>query len=329
MVKSVDEFLFDRDWNAGVVGYPDPAIEILDPQYSRFFLMPATIERLWTGGRWTEGPVWFGDARALLFSDIPNDRILCWSEVTGNVTVYRSPSNCANGNTRDRQGRLVSCEQATRRVTRTEIDGSITVLVDRFSGKQLNAPNDVAVHPDGHVWFTDPGYGILSNYEGWISDFELPTRVYRLDPDTGDAEVVTDELTRPNGLCFSPDYSQLYVVDTGCTDDPNHHRNIIVFDVADGKQLSNGRAFCDLAPGRSDGIRTDVHGNLWSASGFGGAATNGVAVFSPQGERIAMIHLPEAVSNLCFGGLKRNRLFITGSQSIYSLYVESQGVPYS
>ena len=325
----VDKWLLDRNWNGGVIGYPDPAIEILDPKYARFFIGAAAIERLWTGGRWAEGPVWFGDSRALLFSDIPNDRILCWSEATRVVTTYRSPANCTNGNTRDRQGRLISCEQASRSVTRTEIDGTITVLMDRFGGKRLNAPNDVVVDPEGHVWFSDPGYGILSNYEGTISDFELPTRVYRLDPSTGQVEIATEELTRPNGLCFSPDYRRLYVVDTGCTDDPAHHRNIMVFDVADGKRLSKGRAFCDLAPGRSDGIRCDVHGNLWSASGFGGAETNGVQVFSPEGERLAMIHLPEAVSNLCFGGLKRNRLFITGSQSLYSLYVESQGVPYS
>jgi gluconolactonase len=329
MVKAVDDWALDRDWKDGVLGYPDPAIEIVEPRFSRYFIMAATIERLWTGGRWTEGPVWFGDARALLFSDIPNDRILSWSEATGAVSVYRSPSNSANGNTRDRVGRLITCEQATRRVTRTEIDGSVTVLLDRFEGRRLNAPNDVIVHPDGHVWFSDPGYGILSNYEGSIADFELPTRVYRLDPETGVAEVATDELTRPNGLCFSPDCRRLYVVDTGCTDDPAHHRNIMVYDVADGRRLSDGRPFCDLAPARSDGIRCDVHGNLWAASGFGGAGTNGVQVFTPDGTRAAMIHLPEAVSNLSFGGLKRNRLFVTGSQSLYSLYVETQGVPYA
>lgn len=328
-MKSLDECRLDRDWTGGVVGYPDPAIEVLDPAYARFFIPAAAIERLWTGGRWTEGPVWFGDSRSLLFSDIPNERILCWSEVTGEVTVYRFPSNSANGNTRDRQGRLITCEQGTRSVTRTEIDGSVTVLIDRFDGKRLNSPNDAVVHPDGHIWFSDPGYGILSNYEGVIAEAELPTRVYRLDAETGEAEVATEELTRPNGLCFSPDYSLLYVVDTGCTDDATHHRNVIVYDVAGGRRLSKGRAFCDLAPGRSDGIRCDVHGNLWSASGFGGPATNGVQMFSPQGERVATIHLPEAVSNLCFGGIKRNRLFITGSQSLYALFVESQGVPYS
>ena len=329
MSDEIEKFGLDRDWTSGVVGYPDPAIEIFNPNYTRFFIKAAAIERLWTGGRWTEGPVWFGDRRALLFSDIPNDRILCWSEVTGGVSVYRAPAYCANGNTRDRQGRLISCEQDRRCVSRTEIDGSVVVLMDRFDGMRLNAPNDVVVHPDGNIWFSDPGYGILSNYEGRISDFELPTRVYRLNPETGIAHVMTEELTRPNGLCFSPDYTRLYVVDTGCTDDPMHHRNILVFDVTEGSNLSNARAFCDLAPGRSDGIRADTSGNLWSASGFGGAITNGVAVFSPEGEKVAMIHLPEPVSNLCFGGLKRNRLFITGSQSLYSLYVEAEGMPYS
>jgi gluconolactonase len=322
-------YALDRDWTSGVVGYPDPAIEALDPRFERYRLAATAIERLWTGGRWAEGPVWFGDARCLLFSDIPNERILCWSEVTGSVGVYRSPSSSANGNTRDRQGRLITCEQAGRRVTRTEIDGSITVLIDRFDGCRLNAPNDVVVHPDGHVWFSDPGYGILSNYEGWRAEFELPTRVYRLDPQTGHASVVIEELTRPNGLCFSPDHTKLYVVDTGCTDDPVHHRNILVYDVLDGSKVDNGRMFCDLAPGRSDGIRCDMDGNLWSASGFGGPETNGIRVFAPDGRPIGMIHLPEPTSNLCFGGRKRNRLFMTGSQSLYALYVEAQGVPYA
>jgi gluconolactonase len=319
----------DRDWRTGVVGYPDPAIEILDQRFNRHYLLSAAIERLWTGGRWTEGPVWFGDSRCLLFSDIPNDRILRWCEETGAVTVFRSPSGSANGNTRDRQGRLITCEQDGRRVTRTEIDGAITVLIDRFDGRRLNAPNDVINHPDGTIWFSDPGYGILSNYEGWKAPFELPTRVYRLDPESGQASVATEELTRPNGLCFSPDWQRLYVVDTGCTDDPSHHRQIMVFDVVDGTSLKNGHPFCDMSPGRSDGIRCDTDGNLWAASGFGGAGTNGVHVFAPDGTRIARIHLPEPCSNLCFGGRKRNRLFMTGSQSLYSLYVEAQGVPYA
>jgi gluconolactonase len=319
----------DRDWNSGVVGYPDPAVEHLDRRFEKYRLLSAAIERLWTGGRWTEGPVWFGDGRYLLFSDIPNERILRWAEETGAVTVFRSPSGSANGNTRDRQGRLITCEQLGRRVTRTEIDGTITVLMERFDGKRLNAPNDVIVHPDGAIWFSDPGYGILSNYEGCRAEFELPTRVYRLDPATGWAMVAVEGLTRPNGLCFSPDYRHLYVVDTGCTDDPAHDRGIMRYEIDERSAIGRGVAFCDMAPGRSDGIRCDTEGNLWAASGFGGAGSNGVHVFAPDGTRLAKIHLPEPCSNLCFGGPKRNRLFMTGSQSLYSIYVEAQGVPYA
>ena len=238
-----DPWRLERDWRAGVVAYPDPAIEMLDPRGVGLFIGSAAIERLWTGARWAEGPVWCGDHRRLVFSDIPNERMLAWSEATGRVSTFRAPANSANGNTRDRQGRLVTCEQLTRRVTRTEIDGSITVLMDRFDGLRLNAPNDVVVHPDGHVWFSDPGYGILSNYEGEVADFELPTRVYRLDPGTGAATVALEELTRPNGLCFAPDHARLYVVDTGCTDEPAHHRKIMAYDVVDSARLQGGRPF--------------------------------------------------------------------------------------
>jgi gluconolactonase len=326
---SCPDRLLGRDWARGVIAYPDPAIEVLDPRFAKIHLLASAIERLWTGGRWTEGPVWFGDHRCLLFSDIPGQRILRWSEETGAVTVWRSPSAFANGNTRDRQGRLVTCEQETRALTRTEIDGSRTVLMDRFEGRRLNAPNDVVVHPDGHIWFSDPGYGILSNYEGNRAEAELPTRVYRLDPASGRASVVIEELTRPNGLCFSPDWRRLFVVDTGCTDDPAHHRNIMAYDVtASGEGVGKGRPFCDMSPGRSDGIRCDTEGNLWAASGFGGEGSNGVHVFAPDGSPIGRIHLPEACSNLCFGGQRRNRLFMTGSQSLYALYVEAEGVPY-
>ena len=315
----------DRDWNRGVVRYPDPAIEVIDPRFAKYKIPNAVVERLWTGARWAEGPVWFGDSRHLLWSDIPNNRIMRWTEETGAVSVFRHPSNNSNGNTRDKQGRLITCEHGTRRVTRTEHDGSIVVLMDRFDGKRLNAPNDVVVHPDGHIWFTDPGYGILLNYEGGLAEFELPTNVYRLNPDTGEATVATDALEKPNGLCFSPDYSKLYIVDTGASHKPNHPRHILVYDVVDNARLTDGRLFCDMAPGTSDGIRCDIDGNLWASAGWAGDGYDGVHIFAPDGDLIGKIHLPEVCSNLCFGGVKRNRLFMTGSQSLYAVYVEAQG----
>ncbi len=321
----MEELTLDRDWNQGIVRYPDPAVEIIDPRFEKYRLGNAAVERLWSGARWMEGPVWFGDGRYLLFSDIPNNRMMRWSEETGDVSVFRQPSNNSNGNTRDKQGRLVTCEHRTRRVTRTEYDGSITVLMDSFEGVRLNAPNDVVVHPDGHIWFTDPGYGILMNYEGGAAEFELPTNVYRLNPDTGQATVVTDELEKPNGLCFSPDYSKLYLVDTGASHKPDHPRHILVYDVIENAGVANGRMFCEMAPGTSDGIRCDTDGNLWASAGWGGEGYDGVHIFAPDGSLIGKIHLPEVCSNLCFGGVKRNRLFMTGSQSIYAVYVETQG----
>ncbi len=315
----------NRDWERGVIRYPDPAIETLDPRFEKYVIGSAALERIYTGARWTEGPVWFGDGRYLLFSDIPNNRILRWAEETGQVSVFRSPANNSNGNTRDRQGRLITCEHDSRRVTRTEYDGRITVLMDQFRGKRLNAPNDVVVHPDGHIWFTDPGYGILMNYEGHKAEFELPTSVYRLNPDTGEATVVTDEPEKPNGLCFSPDYSRLYITDTGASHKPGHPRRIMVYDVIDAARLANGRVFCDMGPALADGLRCDVDGNIWSSAGWAGEGHDGVHVFAPDGDIIGKIHLPEIVSNVCFGGLKRNRLFITASQSVYALYVETQG----
>jgi len=307
------------------IAYPDSAVEAVDQRFEKYKVGNAAVERLYTGTRWAEGPVWFGDGRYLLFSDIPNNRILRWLEDTGEVTVYRYPSNYTNGNTRDKQGRLLSCEHDSRRVTRTELDGSIAVLIDGFEGKKLNAPNDLAVHSDGAIWFTDPGYGILSNYEGHKAKFELPTNVYRLDPNSREATVVVSNLSRPNGICFSPDEKRLYLVDTGEAKHPADPRPIWVYDVENGVRLKNGRVFANMAPGYSDGIRCDVDGNLWSAAGWAGEGFNGVHVFAPDGALIGKIHLPETCANLCFGGAKKNRLFMAASQSLYAVYVNTEG----
>lgn len=307
------------------VAYPDPAVEVVDPRFAKYKVNNAAVERLYTGTRWAEGPVWFGDGRYLLFSDIPNNRILRWLEDTGEVSVFRSPSNYSNGNSRDRQGRLLTCEHDARRVTRTEHDGTITVLMDRFQGKPLNAPNDLAVHSDGAIWFTDPGYGIMSNYEGHKAAFELPANVYRLDPNTREATVVVSDMDKPNGICFSPDEKKLYIVDTGEAKHQGDPRPIRVYDVENGVRLKNGRMFVNMAPGSSDGIRCDVDGNVWSAAGWGGESFNGVHVFAPDGVLIGRIHLPETCANLCFGGTKKNRLFIAASQSLYAVYVGTEG----
>jgi gluconolactonase len=298
--------------------YPDPAIEIVDPGFGKYRIANAGLERLATGFRWAEGPVWFGDARCVLWSDIPNNRIMRWDEETGSVTVFRKPSSYANGNTRDRQGRLVTCEHDTRRVTRTEYDGTITVLCDRFDGKPLNSPNDVVVKSDDSVWFTDPPFGILSHYEGHLAPVELPTNVYRVDGRTGQATVVAGDIPRPNGLCFSPDERRLYVVVSGATP-----REIRVFDV-DGARLTGGRVFLDAGPASPDGIRCDTDGNLWCGWG-GGEAHDGVAVFNPEGAMIGHVRLPERCANLCFGGARRNRLFMAASTSLYALFVNAQG----
>ena len=306
-----------------LVRYPDPAIRVLDPSFARYRIGNACVERLATGFRWCEGPVWFGDLRALLWSDIPNNRIMRWDEETGVVSVFRKPSNHANGNTRDRQGRLVTCEHDARRVTRTEYDGTITVILDRFEGKPLNSPNDVVVKSDDSVWFTDPPFGILSNYEGHTAPVELPTNVYRVDRN-GRATVVIGDIPRPNGLAFSPDETKLYVVVSGASP-----REIRVYDVvADGTALANGRVFIDCGVGVPDGFRCDTDGNLWCGWG-GGEGEDGVAVFNPAGQLIGRILLPERTANLCFGGVKRNRLFLASSQSVYSVYVNAHGATLS
>jgi gluconolactonase len=307
------------------VAYPDPAIEVLDPRFAKYWVFSAAVERLYTGTRWAEGPVWFGDGRYLLFSDIPNNRILRWLEDTGEVSVFRNPSNYSNGNYRDCEGRLLTCEHDTRRVTRTEYDGSITVLADRFQDKKFNAPNDLVVHSDGAIWFTDPGYGIMSNYEGHKAPFELPANAYRLDVKTRELSVVVSDLRKPNGLCFSPDEKRLYIVDSARPKNQGDAQPIQVYDVVDGVRLKNGRMFANMTPGTADGIRCDADGNLWSAAGWGGDSFNGVHVFAPDGTLIGKIHLPEPCANLCFGGAKKNRLFMTASQSLYSVYVDAQG----
>ncbi len=301
--------------------YPDPRIERLDPRFI-YKQGNAAIERIATGFRWAEGPVYFRDGGYLLFSDIPNNRIMRWLEEDGHLTVFRAPSNYSNGNTRDREGRLITCEHDTRRVTRTEHDGRITVLIDRFEGKPLNAPNDVVVASDGAVWFTDPGYGIDGPYEGHKADAELPRNVYRLDP-SGSASVVAGDFVRPNGLCFSPDERRLYVVDSGISHGGPAH--IRAFDV-DGARLRNGRVFAeDFAPGMTDGLRTDIDGNVWCSMGWSAPEEDGVRCYAPNGDLIGKVHLPEACANLCFGGRKKDRLFMCGSTSMYALYVNAQG----
>ena len=300
--------------------YPDPAVRAVDPYFTRYKLNLAAVERLATGFRWCEGPVWFGDGRYLLWSDIPNNRVMKWEEETGAVSIYRKPSNFANGHTRDRQGRLLSCEHGTRRVTRTEYDGSISVVADSFEGKRLNSPNDIVVKSDGSIWFTDPPFGLLGYYEGYVAKQELPTNVYRVDANSGQLSVVAADINRPNGLCFSPDESKLYVVQCGTP------RDILVCDVTDGgTKLTNKRRFIDAGNGTPDGMRCDVDGNLWCGWGLGETHLDGVSVFNPEGKLIGRIDLPERCANLCFGGTHRNRLFMAGSQSLYSLYVNTQG----
>jgi gluconolactonase len=310
------------DWQPSA-RYPDPAIVAVDESFNRYRLMLAKVERLATGCRWAEGPVWFGDARCLLWSDIPNNRMLRWDEETGEVSVFRKPSNYANGNTRDRQGRLLTCEHGGRRVSRTAFDGGVTSVVDSFQGKRLNSPNDIVCKSDGSIWFTDPSFGIMGWYEGGKAEPALPTNVYRVDP-AGGVSVVAEGIHQPNGLAFSPDESILYLVESRSVP-----RRIHAYDVVGGTTLSNRRVLIDAEPkGAPDGFRVDVDGNLWCGWGMGEAALDGVHVFNPEGRLIGRIDLPERCANLCFGGVHRNRLFMAASTSLYSLYVNTQGVPY-
>ncbi|GAB4042783.1 MAG: SMP-30/gluconolactonase/LRE family protein [Rubrivivax sp.] len=306
---------------------PDPRIEILDERMLALRLFSGTVERLVTGLAWAEGPVWFGDGRFLLVSDIPNDRILRWDATSGRTSVFRAPSHHANGLARDRAGRLLACEHGTRRVTRTEYDGSITVLADRYQGRRLNSPNDIVCRSDGSIWFTDPGFGIAGWWEGAPAPQELPHAVYRLDPATGELAAVLDDLAAPNGLAFSPDESVLYVVESRA----KPHRLIWAWDVA-GDRLVNKRLFVSAqGPGAYDGIAVDELGNVWCGFGSDGSVgtdpegLDGVRVYDPQGVALGHVHLPERCANLCFGGPKRNRLFMAASHSVYALHVNTRG----
>jgi gluconolactonase len=304
--------------------YPDPSVEVVDESFARYKLNLAKVERLAQGFRWAEGPVWFGDMRCLLWSDIPNNRIMRWDEETGATTVFRKPSNFANGNTRDRQGRLVTCLHGGRAVIRTEPDGTITTLAERHDGKRLNSPNDVVSKSDGSIWFTDPPFGLLGYYEGYRAEPELPvTRVYRVDGATGALTVVADDANGPNGLAFSPDESLLYVVESRAMP-----RTIAAYEVVGGTRLGKKRTLIDAGPkGTPDGFRVDVDGNLWCGWGMGEDGLDGVFIFNADGRHIGRIRLPERCANLCFGGTYRNRLFMVASTSVYALHVNTQGAP--
>ncbi|MDO9416108.1 SMP-30/gluconolactonase/LRE family protein [Pararhizobium sp.] len=295
--------------------------EVLDPRFSACFIGHALVERLWSGGRWVEGPAWFGAGRYLVWSDIPNNRMMRFDETSGAVSVFRQPSNNSNGNTVDNQGRLVTCEHLARRVTRTEFDGSIKVIADRFEGKRFNSPNDVTVKSDGSIWFTDPSYGIMHDYEGDYGDEEIGgCHVYRADPQTGTVTKVADDFTKPNGLAFSPDERCLYVSDTGGSHLDNGPRHIRRFAVSDAGTLSGGKVFATCTSGLFDGFRLDRQGRIWTS------ADDGVHCYDADGTLIGKIRIPEIVSNVTFGGAKRNRLFITATTSLYAVYLTANGV---
>ncbi|MEZ4728569.1 MAG: SMP-30/gluconolactonase/LRE family protein [Caldilineaceae bacterium] len=314
-----------RDYGPGAPPspYPEPDVVVIDPERFTAKIGNTPIMRLHTGMLWAEGPAWNSVGRFLVWSDIPNNVQMRWLNEDGHVSTFRNPSNNSNGNTFDWQGRQISCEHGNRRVVRYEHDGTVTVLADSYDGKPLNSTNDAVVHPDGSIWFTDPPYGILGNYEGNKAEPELKEAVYRIDPTTGEVQLVTDEIDKPNGLCFSHDYTKLYVADTGAP------RDIKVWDVVDETSLANGQQFTDMIfDGTSvgpDGVRADIDGNIWASGGWEGDGFNGVHIFAPNGDRIGQILLPETTSNLCFGGPKRNRLFMTASQSLYAVYVNTQG----
>jgi gluconolactonase len=337
-----------RDYgpNAQPTRYPDPDIVALDKRFKKYALGNTPIQRLYHSDEmlWAEGPAWNGVGRYLLWSDIPNNIQLRWLEEDGHVSVFRNPAGNSNGNTFDFQGRQISFQHGTRKVVRYEYDGSVTTLASEFNGKSLNAPNDGAVHPNGDVWFTDPGYGGLMNYEGVNANngSKQPYQkeaIYRIDAKSGKVHQVSDEIFKPNGLCFSPDYKKLYVADTGASHYDEAPKNIKVWDIVEEKTLKNGKEFASMKlpmkgddgktvdkAGFADGIRCDVDGNIWASAGWVGHGYDGVHVFEPnEGVRIGQILLPEICSNVCFGGTKRNRLFMTGSTSLYAVYVETKG----
>ncbi len=321
----------ERDWSGkNPARYPDPDIVVLDKRFAKYKVGNTQIQRVWTGAQWAEGPAWSGEGKYLVWSDIPNNRQMRWLEEDGHISQFRS-SHYSNGNTFDYQGRQLCCEHAARRVTRYEHDGKLTVVADKFDGKKLNAPNDIVVHPNGDIWFTDPGYGILARYEGTdVEPLAQKEAVYRVDGKTGQMSKVLDEMYKPNGLCFSPDYKKLYICDTGSTHYPEAPKEIRVYDVVGEKTLTHGRRFISMdlpgkGAGQADGIRADVDGNIWTGAGWVGEGYDGVHIFEPGGVRIGMILLPEMCANICFGGTKRNRLFMCASQSVYTVYVETQG----
>ena len=294
--------------------------DVIEPEFEDCIIGHARVERLWTGARWSEGPVWFAAGRYLLWSDIPNNRILRWDETDGNVSTFRMPANNANGHTVDRHGRLISCEHLSRRVTRTEHDGSITVIADRYDGKRLNSPNDVVVRSDGSIWFTDPSYGIMMDYEGDRAQSEIGAcHVYSVSPE-GEVRIVADDYVKPNGLAFSPDETALYIADTGITHDPDAPRHIRRHEVGANGQLSAGEIFAECTEGVFDGFRFDRAGRIWTSS------ADGVHCLAPDGRLIGKVRIPEMVANVCFGGAKLNRLFICGTTSLYSVYLNVNGV---
>ncbi|HYM02070.1 MAG TPA: SMP-30/gluconolactonase/LRE family protein [Stellaceae bacterium] len=294
--------------------------EVAHPSFRLMLLANAWVEKLHGGMLWAEGPVWFADGDYLLWSDIPNDRMMQYLPGIG-VRVFRSPAQHSNGNTRDREGRLITCEHGARRVTRTEHDGSVAVLVDKYRGKRLNSPNDVVVKSDGTIWFTDPDYGIMSDYEGRKAKSEIGNNnVYRFDPGDGSLDVVADDFEKPNGIAFSADEKTLYIADTGLSHNPKGAHHIRAFDVVGGNKLKKSRIFAEITPGCADGFRLDSDGNIWTSAG------DGVHCISPAGVLLGKIRIPETVSNVCFGGAKRNRLFITATTSLYAVYVAQTGL---